>query len=60
MNHEGDHMNQQFWVRQSGNIGQEILDSNGQIIVWTTDGWTAQVIARLLNENEDLLRPVKK
>ena len=29
-----------FSVRHSGNLGQEILDQDGQIIAWTTDsGW---------------------
>jgi hypothetical protein len=44
-----------FSVRRSGNVGQEILDQDGRIIAWTTDGWAAQVICRLLNENEALL-----
>lgn len=45
-----------FSIRQSGNIGQEILDADGKIIAWTTDDWTAQVIAKLLNQNEELLK----
>ena len=44
-----------FSIHQSGSIGQEILDADGRIICWTTDEWVAQVIARLLNENEELL-----
>ena len=44
-----------FTVRQSGNIGQEILDQDGNTIVWTTDAWLAQVICELLTENEGLL-----
>ena len=43
-----------FTVRSSGNIGQEIMDSDDQIIAWATNDWVAQVIARLLNENEHL------
>ena len=41
-----------FSIRQSGNIGQEILDQDGKIIAWTTDAWIAQVICKLLNEHE--------
>ena len=44
-----------FSVRASGNIGQVVLDPDGKIIAWTTDSWIAQVIARLLSENEELL-----
>lgn len=45
-----------FTVRQSGNIGQEILGPDGQIVAWTTNDWAAQVICRLLNDNEELLK----
>ena len=45
-----------FSVHATDNLGQEIRGPDGTIIVWTTDGWLAQVIARLLNENEELLR----
>jgi hypothetical protein len=44
-----------FWVRQSGNVGQEVLDQDGRVIAWATDDWAAQVICKLLNENEGLL-----
>jgi hypothetical protein len=44
-----------FAIRQSGNIGQEILDADGRIKCWTTDPWLAQVICKLLTENEGLL-----
>jgi hypothetical protein len=44
-----------FWVRESGNVGREVLDQDGKIIAWTTDDWVARVICRLLNENEALL-----
>ena len=44
-----------FSVRTTGNIGQEILDPDGRIIAWTTDPWVAQVIAKLLGDNEHLL-----
>jgi hypothetical protein len=45
-----------FSIRASGNIGQEILDSDCKIVAWTTDSWVAQVIARLLTTNEHLLK----
>ena len=45
-----------FTVRQSGSIGQEILDQDGNTIVWTTDAWLAQVVCKLLSDNEELLR----
>lgn len=48
-----------FSVRPSGNIGQVVLDPDGKIIAWTTDSCVAQVIARLLSENEDLLNKEK-
>ena len=44
-----------FSVHTAGGIGQEIRDPDGTIIAWTTDVWVAQVIARLLIENEHLL-----
>jgi hypothetical protein len=44
-----------FWVGQSGNVGQEVLDQEGRIIAWTTDDWVAQVVCKLLNDNEGLL-----
>ena len=45
-----------FVIRRSGNVGQEILDQDGKVIAWTTDEWVAQVIRKLLNENEELLQ----
>ena len=45
-----------FTVRQSGNIGQKILDQDGTVVAWTTDAWVAQVICKLLTDNEELLR----
>jgi hypothetical protein len=47
-----------FYVWQSGNIGQEILDADGNVIAWTVDPWLAQVIAKLLEkaDREGLLR----
>jgi Putative quorum-sensing-regulated virulence factor len=44
-----------FSVRSSGGVGREILGQDGNVIAWTTDDWVAQVIVRLLNENEELL-----
>jgi hypothetical protein len=44
-----------FAIRQSGSIGQEILDQNDKIIAWTTNVWVAQVICKLLNEHEEFL-----
>jgi hypothetical protein len=44
-----------FTVRQSENIGQEILDQDGNTIAWMTDAWLAQVVCKLLTENEGLL-----
>ena len=49
-----------FTVRQSGNIGQEILDQDGNTIAWLTDAWLAQVVCKLLNDNEELLRRKQK
>ena len=49
-------MMEPFSVEPSGNVGQVILDTDGKIIAWTTDSWVAQVIARLLSDNEHLLR----
>lgn len=44
-----------FLIRFNGGIGQEILNADGETIVWTTDPWVAQVICKLLTENEGLL-----
>lgn len=46
-----------FTSHATGSIGQEIHDADGKTIAWTTDGWLAQVICMLLNENEHLLKP---
>jgi isoleucyl-tRNA synthetase len=45
-----------FTIRQAGCVGPEILEQGGKIVAWTTDDWTAQVICKLLNENEELMR----
>jgi hypothetical protein len=44
-----------FSVSESGDVGQVIRDQDGRAIAWTTDGWVARVICKLLNENEGLL-----
>jgi hypothetical protein len=41
----------QFSVRESGNIGQEVLDADGKVVAWTTDVVLAHRIVRLLNED---------
>jgi len=50
-----DTLMEAFSVRPSGNIGQVVLGPDGRIIAWTTNEWIAQVIARLLSENEELV-----
>jgi len=44
-----------YRVRETGCVGQEILDPGGRIIAWTTNGWTAQVICKLLSKYHCLL-----
>jgi hypothetical protein len=44
-----------YSIRQSGTIGQQILDPDGKIIAWTTNEWVAHVIVKLLSANEGLL-----
>jgi hypothetical protein len=44
-----------FSVVRFGNAGQDIVDPDGKLIAWTPDAWTAQVLCKLLNENEELL-----
>lgn len=38
-----------FQVRSSGNVGQEILDVDGNVYAWTTDDFKAALICKLLN-----------
>lgn len=38
-----------YSVRSSSNIGQEILDRDGKVVVWTTDAVLAHRITSLLN-----------
>jgi hypothetical protein len=44
-----------FSVRTTGNVGQVVLGPDGGVVAWTTDPWIAQVIAKLLCDNEHLL-----
>lgn len=39
----------QFTLQQSGNIGQEIISPNGNILAWTTDPVFGAFIVRILN-----------
>jgi hypothetical protein len=47
---------ERFAIRQSASIGQEILNEDWTTIAWTTDTWVAQVICKLLNTHEELLK----
>lgn len=51
----GDAVLEAFSVQKSGDFGKLIQNPDGRTIAWVTDDWAAQVIARLLNENEHLL-----
>ena len=44
-----------FTIHCNGGIGQEIVNSDGMTIAWTTDPWVAKVICKLLTENDGLL-----
>jgi hypothetical protein len=39
-----------FWLRQSGNVGQEIISPRGKILAWTTDAAFAAFICRVCND----------
>ena len=39
-----------FTLRQSGNIGQEIISPRGVILAWTTDSVFGTFIVRFLND----------
>lgn len=43
-----------FNVQSNGGIGQTICDADGRAISWTTDEVVAQVICRMLNDQEGL------
>jgi hypothetical protein len=49
-------MKDAFNVVHSGFVGQEIIDPDGLVVAWTIDVWVAQVIAKLLNENQELIK----
>ena len=42
-------INGPFTIRSNGSLGQEILDSDGQTIAWTTNMIVAQVIVELMS-----------
>lgn len=44
-----------FTIQTNGNIGQTIFGSDGEPIAWTTDAWIAQVICKLLTDNQGLI-----
>ncbi len=39
-----------FTLKQSGNIGQEIVSPRGNVVAWTVDPILGHLISRLLNE----------
>jgi len=45
-----------YFVRRSGNIGVEILDAEGTVVVWTVDLGLGALIAQLLTENDEISR----
>ncbi len=47
--YQPDHLSGPFTFRQSGRIGQEILDGNGIVVCWTTSEVLAALIVHLLN-----------
>ena len=49
-----------FTILSNGSIGQTVIDADGNAIAWTTDVIVAQVICRMLNENEGLLVAVPR
>ena len=47
-----------FTVRQSGNVGQEIVSPRGNVVAWTVDPVFGHLMCRLVNEflvNDDFL-----
>lgn len=44
-----------FSIQTNNSLGQEILNCDGLTIAWTIDPWVAQVIVKLLTENDGLL-----
>jgi hypothetical protein len=46
-----------FTVRQSGNVGQEIVSPRGNVVAWTVDPLFGQLVCVLVNEfllNDDV------
>ena len=47
-----------FTVRQSGNVGQEVVSPRGEVVAWTVNPVFGHLICRLVNEfmvNDDFL-----
>ena len=44
-----------FLIQTNGSQGQTIMSVDGTTICWTTNSWVAQVLVKLLNDNEGLL-----
>lgn len=47
---KGTNESSDFVIRQSGDIGQEILNADGDVVAWTVDAELAQRICKLLNQ----------
>ena len=50
-----------FNLRQTGNIGQEIISLTGKVVAWTTDPVFGAFICRILNDvcsNEESLEAI--
>ena len=48
-----------FSLRQSGKIGQEIISPSGKVLAWTTDPVFGAFLIRILNEHLSVTDPVK-
>ncbi len=44
-----------FVVKSPDGISFEIIGPDGGVVAWVSDEWSAHVIARLLNENEEMM-----
>lgn len=42
--------NESYKIQQSGNIGQEIISSQGKVIAWTTDPVIGALLISILNK----------
>jgi hypothetical protein len=40
----------EYVARASGAAGYEIIDTDGELVAWTVDGWWAAAIVDLLND----------